>query len=58
MSDKVKMLDLNHLDLVEARLTVLQQKMTQINEKKQAIDGDSVAKVSEDMSFALFSAYH
>lgn len=47
MSDKVKMLDLNHLDLVEARLTVLQQKMTQINEKKQAIDGDSVAKVNE-----------
>lgn len=41
------MLDLNHLELVEARLTVLSQKLSQIKEKKTALDGEDASKVAK-----------
>lgn len=40
------MLDLNHLELIEARLTVLSQKLTQIKEKRVNGESEDSGKVN------------
>ncbi len=46
LQQKLQLLDLNQMDALDARLTLLLQKLNQLHEKKKQLEGNDAAKVS------------
>ncbi len=45
LQQKLQMVEPNHVEAVDGRLSVILQKLNQINEKKQQLDTEDIGKV-------------
>lgn len=50
----MQLLDVNHLELVDGRLAVLSQKLSQVSEKKPVLEAEQAAKVRLDFLHLTF----